>query len=60
MFGRLRPFSKPGNCVYLGICDEPAKMIYEEIASVITGTEFKDRSMKTYDRMDLEELEQID
>ena len=39
--------------------DEAAKMIYEEIARVIPGTEFKDRGMKIYDRLDLEKLEHI-
>ena len=40
--------------------DEVAKIIFDEISSVIPGTDFIDRGMKLYDRMDLEKLEHID
>lgn len=39
--------------------DEVARIIFEEIAGVVPGTEFKDRGIHTYDRMDLEMLEHI-
>ena len=37
--------------------DKAARMIFEEIADVIPGTEYKDRGMQVYDRLDLEKLE---
>lgn len=40
--------------------DERAKIIYEEIAGLIPGTEFIDRGIKIYDRLDLEALENVD
>jgi len=39
--------------------DEPARAIFEEIAGIIPGTEYVDRGVKTYDRLDLEKLEHI-
>ena len=44
-------------CTQLFESDEVAKIIYEEIKSIIPGTFFVDRGIKTYDRMDLEKIE---
>ena len=39
--------------------DEVARLIFEEIAGIIPGTEYIDRGIKTYGRLDLEEIEHI-
>lgn len=39
--------------------DETARVIFEEIADAIPGTEFIDRGIKIYDRLDFEKLEHV-
>jgi len=41
------------------LSDEVARLIFEEIAGIIPGTEFIDRGLKIYERFDLERIEHI-